>query len=110
MRKWRGGNQCSGENAEAVETGKNENVKQSNLLEIKRIQHGKRGVSKQCEAEFRVEEETQAACRGEQDRRGEQTLGNRDIAGGEWPLPLPWMLAIGMEIEEVVENIESGGA
>ena len=43
-------------------------------------------------------------------KRGEQAFGNGDFAGGEWALFLPGMFAIGMEIEEVVENIESGGA
>src|ERR1700723_3042567 len=103
------GNQRPGDDTASVEHRKNKNVEQGNLFEIERVHHCKSCVSEQQQAKFGVEQKSHPDGRKEQYLGGQQSFRNGNVAGCEGSLFLPRMLAIGMEIEKIVENVESGG-
>src|ERR1700677_3958324 len=77
---------------------------------MERIQHCERGISEQRQTKANVKEGSESKCHAEQEQRCEKSPRNRDVAGSKRAPFFPGMSAIGVQVEKVVENIQSRGA
>ena len=65
---------------------------------------------KQHQAELNIQPEAERNRRAGQQARDEQSAGNGRFAGSERALGLPWVRAIGMQIEQIIDDIDARGA